>query len=60
MSKKDSHKINVEIAPANLRRLERFIKEYNTKPDRATPVLKYTDVINEALHRYFEDGRREV
>jgi len=46
--------------PANWSRLQTHIEAYNTKPDRATPGLKYTDVINEALHRYFEDGRREV
>jgi hypothetical protein len=58
VGKKDSRKINVEIAPANRRKLDGYISSYNQKPDRATPVLKYTDVINEALHLFFESRPR--
>jgi hypothetical protein len=52
--KEHSHKINVEIAPGNQARMARFIEAYNTRPDRRTPKLKYTDVVNEALDRFLE------
>lgn len=45
----DSKKINVEIAPGNQTKMDEFIKYYNKQPDRKTPKLKYTDVVNEAL-----------
>jgi hypothetical protein len=47
--KADSRKINVEIAPGNQQALDRYIQAYNHRPDRATPKIKYTDVVNEAL-----------
>jgi len=49
-----SHKINVEIAPGNQARMTRFIEGYNSRPDRRTPKLKYTDVVNEALDRFLD------
>ena len=49
-----SHKINVEIAPGNQARMARFITAYNARPDRRTPKLKYTDVVNEALDRFLD------
>ncbi len=45
-------KINVDIAPANWMKLKDYITAYNQRPDRITPVLKYTDIINEALDQY--------
>ena len=56
MGKKDGAeelwRINVEIAPGNREKLERYIKAYNHRPDRRTPKIKYTDVINEALDAF--------
>jgi len=49
-----SHTINVEIAPGNQVRMARFIEGYNSRPDRRTPKLKYTDVVNEALDRFLD------
>jgi len=54
-----SRKINVEIAPGNQEALDRYIDSYNDKPDRKTPKIKYTDVVNEALDRLFS-GRRNA
>ncbi len=48
-----SRKINVEIAPGNQEALDRHIEAYNARPDRRTPKVKYTDVVNEALDRLF-------
>ena len=48
-----SRAINVEIAPGNQERLDLYISAYNHKPERATPKIKYTDVVNEALDRFF-------
>ena len=52
--KEHSHKINVEIAPGNQTRMTKFISAYNARPDRRTPKLKYTDVVNEALDRFLD------
>lgn len=50
-----SRKINVEIAPGNQADLDRYIQEYNHSPDRTTPKVKYTDVVNEALDQFLTD-----
>jgi len=47
--------INVDIAPDNWLRLNTFIEDYNEKPDRSTPKLKYVDVINMALDEFLND-----
>jgi hypothetical protein len=53
----ESRKINVEIAPGNQLAIERYIESYNHKPDRKTPKIKYTDVVNEALDRLLSARR---
>ena len=50
--KSDSRKINVEIAPGNQRAMDVYIDSYNRRPDRTTPRVGYTDVVNEALDRF--------
>ena len=58
MGKKHAHertgsrKINVEIAPGNQRAIDLYIESYNRRPDRTTPKVGYTDVVNEALDRF--------
>jgi hypothetical protein len=52
--KEHSRKINVEIAPGNQVRMTKFIAAYNARPDRRTPKLKYTDVVNEALDLFLD------
>ena len=47
-------KINVEIAPGNQARLRTYMEEYNSRPDRRTPKVKYTDVLNRALDQFLE------
>jgi len=47
-----SRKINVEIAPGNQRAMDLYIEGYNRRPDRRTPKVGYTDVVNEALDRF--------
>jgi hypothetical protein len=54
--KSESRKINVEIAPGNQQAMNRYIEAYNGRPDRTTPKLGYTDVVNEALDRFL-NGR---
>ncbi len=44
--------IHVEIVPANWKRLERYVKQYNKNPGRDTPRIKDAHVINEALLYY--------
>ncbi len=44
-------KINVEIAPGNQAAMDRYIEDYNRRPDRTTPKVGYTDIVNEALDR---------
>jgi hypothetical protein len=44
--------INVEIAPGNREKLDLYIRAYNHMPDRATPKIKYTDVVNDALDAF--------
>ena len=55
--KQASKKINVEIAPGNQAAMDRFIELYNHQPDRKTSKIKYTDVVNEALDRFFRTRR---
>lgn len=55
--KAGSRKINVEIAPGNQAAMDRYIESYNHKPDRKTPKIKYTDVVNEALDRLLSARR---
>ena len=43
--------INEEIARGNQSALDKHIAAYNARPDRSTPKIKYTDVVNEALAR---------
>jgi hypothetical protein len=52
-----SRKINVEIAPGNQAALDRYIESYNHRPDRKTPKIKYTDVVNEALDKLLSTRR---
>ena len=55
--KPGSKEINVEIAPGNQAAMDRYIESYNHKPDRKTPKIKYTDVVNEALDKLFSARR---
>jgi hypothetical protein len=50
--------INVEIAPGNQEKMDRYIKTYNRMPDRATPKIKYTDVVNDALDTFLNAHQR--
>jgi hypothetical protein len=50
--KADSRKINVEIAPGNQASMDAYVDSYNKKPERSTPKIGYTDVVNEALDRF--------
>jgi hypothetical protein len=52
--------INVEIAPGNQEKMDLYIKAYNHRPDRATPKIKYTDVVNEALDTFLGARERTV
>jgi hypothetical protein len=47
-----ARKINVEIAPGNQAKLDVYIEAYNGRPDRKTPKIKYTDVVNDALDQF--------
>ncbi len=53
-AKVEARKINVEIAPAVQRELDAHIQTYNGRPERSTPKLKYTDVVNEALAQFLQ------
>jgi hypothetical protein len=55
--KAGSRKINVEIAPGNQRAMDRYIESYNARPDRKTPKIKYTDVVNSALDQLLSARR---
>ena len=44
--------INVEIAPGNQASMDRYVQWYNHRPERSTPKVKYTDLVNEALDRF--------
>ncbi|HEY9592825.1 MAG TPA: hypothetical protein VHE79_00010 [Spirochaetia bacterium] len=56
--KKDkAREINVEIAPGNQRAMDDFIERYNTSPDRATPKITYTDVVNDAIDQFLRQRR---
>jgi len=45
-------KVNVEIAPGNQTKMDRYIEAYNSRPDRKTPKINYTDLVNDALDRF--------
>jgi len=49
-----SKKINLHIAPGNWKRMEILVDSHNNNPDRQTPKLKYTDVVNEAIRMHLE------
>ena len=49
---KSAKRISVDIAPGVSSQLENYIKDYNARPGRTSPVLKYTDVVNMALDNY--------
>ena len=61
MSKKQrkdkARQINVEIAPGNQRAMEGYITRYNKSPDRATPKITYTDVVNDAIDQFLRKRR---
>jgi hypothetical protein len=50
--KVDSRKINVEIAPGNQQAMDVYVESYNQRPDRTTPKIGYTDVVNDALDKF--------
>ena len=50
--KATTRKINVEIAPGNQAKMDVYIEAYNGRPDRRTPKIKYTDVVNDALDKF--------
>jgi hypothetical protein len=47
--KSPSKRLVTEIAPGVRTMLDAYLKAYNEAPDRVSPILKYTDVINQAL-----------
>jgi len=47
-----SHKLHFELTPANNKRIEEFLHEYNMDPDRVTPKIKTADVVNRALDQW--------
>lgn len=55
-----SKKVNIEIAPGNWVRLEKYIKGFNENPERTTSKLKYTNVVNEALSVLFSDSDNNI
>ena len=55
MCKKETKKVNIEIAPAVRRELDDYLDTYNKNPDRSTPKLNYTDIINDALKLFFDE-----
>ena len=57
-NKETARTINVEIAPGNQEKLDRYIKAYNHTPDRTTPKIKYTDVVNDALDTFLSAQRQ--
>ena len=50
--KVDSRKLNVENAPGNQQAMDVYVESYNQRPDRTTPKIGYTDVVNDALDRF--------
>jgi hypothetical protein len=50
--KADSRKINVEIAPGNQQAMDMYVESYNRRPERSTPKIGYTDVVNDALDKF--------
>jgi len=48
-----SKKVNIEIAPGNWVRLEKFINDFNDNPERTASKMKYTNVVNDALAMFF-------
>ena len=56
--KNASRTINVEIAPGNQEKLDRYVRAYNHTPERTTPKVKYTDVVNEALDIFLSAHQR--
>jgi len=51
-----SKKVNIEIAPGNWVRLEKFINDFNDNPERTASKLKYTNVVNDALAMFFAEN----
>jgi len=54
--KAKSKKVNIEIAPGNWVRLEKFINDFNDNPERTASRLKYTNVVNDALALFFAES----
>ena len=50
--KGQTKRVVTEIAPAVRVLLDAHIQAYNDGPDRVSPRLKYTDVINQALDAF--------
>ncbi len=50
-----SKKVNIEIAPGNWVRLEKYINDFNDNPERTASKLKYTNVVNDALAVFFSE-----
>jgi hypothetical protein len=50
--KRQAKRVVTEIAPAVRIMLDAYITGYNEGPDRVSPLLKYTDVINQALDEF--------
>ena len=50
-------KINLKIAPGNWSRLKKYVHTYNET--RTGQKLNYTDVINIAIGRYFEERSQD-
>lgn len=48
-------KLHVEITPANQRRIEAFLEEYNSDPARVTPRFKISHVVNRALDEFLSE-----
>jgi len=57
--KSGARMINVEIAPGNQSAMDRYVDWYNHQPDRSTPKIGYTDLVNEALDRFLGSAGRK-
>lgn len=57
---KEAWRVNVEIAPGNASRLGRYLDAYNSDPERSKAAMTLTDLVNEALDRFFKSDAPPV
>jgi hypothetical protein len=60
MKKDKNKKLHFEVLPDNWDKINHYIESYNKDPKRVTPKIKYSHVVNEAIHLFLKKQEKTM